>query len=130
MTTNRINNGTTATTPQLTNPLLAPKTDADKAKAAQQAAATGAVISAPVTSDAGDGKKPNYNVKISGDAKSRAEAHAKALSIARATPDVREDRVAALKKQVDEGTYKVDAGDIADGMLREAVKEHLANNER
>lgn len=59
----------------------------------------------------------------------RAKAHNKALEIARATPDIREDRVAALKKQIQDGTYKIDAGAIADAMAREAILDHLAETE-
>jgi negative regulator of flagellin synthesis FlgM len=53
----------------------------------------------------------------------------KAAAIARNTPDVREDRVTALKAQIDAGTYQVDSGKIADGMLREAIKDHIARND-
>ncbi|TWW11534.1 negative regulator of flagellin synthesis [Planctomyces bekefii] len=67
------------------------------------------------------------NVQISNAGKGRAEAYQKALDIARGTPDIREDRVAALKKQIQDGTYQVDSGKIADGMLREAIKDHLAD---
>lgn len=59
----------------------------------------------------------------------RARAHKKALEIARSTPDVREDKVAALKKQIQDGTYKIDAGAIADGMAREAILDHLAETQ-
>jgi negative regulator of flagellin synthesis FlgM len=59
----------------------------------------------------------------------RAKSYQKALEIARATPDVREDKVAALKKQIQDGTYKINAGGIADGMAREAIMEHLAETE-
>ena len=71
----------------------------------------------------------DYGVQISDSAKRRAEAHKKALNIARGTPDIREDRVASLKKQIDEGTYQIDSGKIADGMLREAIKDHLAESD-
>jgi flagellar biosynthesis anti-sigma factor FlgM len=73
--------------------------------------------------------KGNYDVNISSHAKDRAVAFQKALDIAKATPDIREDRVKALKEQIQNGTYKVDSGDIADAMLREAVKEHLAETD-
>jgi flagellar biosynthesis anti-sigma factor FlgM len=72
----------------------------------------------------------DYGVSISDSAKSRADGYRKALNIARDTPDIREDKVAALKKQIDEGSYQPDPGKIADGMLREAIKDHLADNER
>ncbi len=68
-------------------------------------------------------------VNISPAAKDRAAASMKARDIALSTPDIREDRVADLKAQIDAGTYKIDSGKIADGMMREAIKEHLALNE-
>jgi len=73
--------------------------------------------------------KANFDVNISEGARDRAEASAKALDIARNTPDVREDRVAMLKKQIEDGSYKIDSGKIADGMMREAIRDHLAETE-
>lgn len=82
------------------------------------------------------GLKPGANgtdtkgvdVTVSDKARMRAAEQKKAVDIAMKTPDVREDRVAALKSQIDAGTYKVDSGKIADGIVREAVKEHLASD--
>jgi negative regulator of flagellin synthesis FlgM len=74
-------------------------------------------------------KDGDYDVQISASGKGRAEAMQKAFEIAKATPNVREDRVAALKKQIDAGTYKVDSGAVADGMMREAIKDHLAETD-
>lgn len=73
--------------------------------------------------------KGNYDVNISNDAKTRAQAFQKAFDIAKSTPDIREDRVKDLKERIQNGTYQIDAGQIADAMLREAAKEHLALNE-
>ena len=39
------------------------------------------------------------------------------------TPDVRTEKVAALKKAIDEGIYQVKAEDIADKMLKEIIVE-------
>ena len=131
MTTSRVNNSS-INTPLMT-PLSSPKTEGEKAPEASAAAAAQAAANAaanmPPPSPAHRGVNA-ANVQISSGAKDRAEAYQKALDIARATPDVREDRVAELKKQIAEGTYKVDSGNIADGMMREAIKEHLANNDR
>jgi negative regulator of flagellin synthesis FlgM len=69
------------------------------------------------------------DVAISDAARQKSVDRQKALDIARDTPDIREDRVASLKAQIDAGTYKIDSGRIADGMLREAIKEHLALND-
>jgi len=97
--------------------------DAAKAK---DAGAIQKQASLPTPNDA---SKANFDVNISSGARSRAEASAKALEIARNTPDVREDRVAMLKKQIEEGNYKVDSGKVADGMMREAILDHLAETD-
>ena len=68
----------------------------------------------------------NWNVELSAKAREISEARAKAMDIARNTPDVREDRVAEIKKRIADGTYQVDAGAVADGMLREAIKDKLS----
>jgi negative regulator of flagellin synthesis FlgM len=39
------------------------------------------------------------------------------------TPEVRTEKVAALKKAIEDGTYKVKAEDIADKMVKEMVFE-------
>ena len=55
-----------------------------------------------------------------------AEAHKKAVDIARNTSDVRDDKVADFKRRIESGEYKADAGNIADGMMREAIRDELA----
>ena len=55
---------------------------------------------------------------------SKAKEFAKAQSVAQAAPDVREDRIAALKKRIAEGRYNVDPDKIADRM----VNEHLSDS--
>ncbi len=72
--------------------------------------------------------KGDFNVSLSPKAKEIAEARKKAVEIAKATPDIREDRVADLKKRIESGEYKADAGNIADGMMREAIRDELAKN--
>lgn len=39
----------------------------------------------------------------------------------KAIPDVREDKVAQLKEQIENGTYEIDAEKIADKMLKDAL---------
>ena len=39
-----------------------------------------------------------------------------------ATPQIREDRVAALRASIQNGSYQVDPGQIADAMLSEAAR--------
>ena len=40
-------------------------------------------------------------------------------------PDIREDKVAQLKEQVDNGTYEVDAEKVADKMLKDSLLNDL-----
>ncbi len=99
---------------------------AGKAKGAQGAAGIG---QADNTKKAKGGKvedNGDYNVNVSGKAKEMNDARLKALDIARNTPDVREDKVAELKKKIESGEYKVSSENIADGILREAIKDELA----
>jgi len=45
-------------------------------------------------------------------------------------PDIREEKVAELKKQIDQGTYKVDGEKIAFKMIKEFIlDEILLSNE-
>lgn len=71
--------------------------------------------------------KSGVNVQLSERAKMRSEQFKKAFDIAKATSPVREERVAELRRQIEEGTYKVDPGKIADGMLVEAAKDKVAS---
>ena len=45
--------------------------------------------------------------------------------ILRNTPDVREDRVALIKKKIESGEYSVEGKEVADQMLREFLLEDL-----
>lgn len=55
----------------------------------------------------------------------KAEDIEKIQDILRKIPDVREDRVAHLKKKITSGEYKVNGKDVADQMLREFLLEDL-----
>ncbi len=70
-----------------------------------------------------------YDVKLSEAGKKRAEALKTAFEAAKNSPDVREDLVAKYKALIASGEYKPEAGDIADGLMREAVREELAGRE-
>ncbi|MFW7377891.1 MAG: flagellar biosynthesis anti-sigma factor FlgM [Oligoflexus sp.] len=70
----------------------------------------------------------DYAINLSPEAVELAQAREKALSIAKSTSDVREDRIAALKEKIASGQYRVDSGKIADGMLMEAIRDELAKN--
>jgi len=47
------------------------------------------------------------------------------LQIVEELPDVRQDKVAKLRRQIEQGRYKVDAGRVADRILEEAIKDIL-----
>lgn len=47
------------------------------------------------------------------------------LQILEELPDVRQDKVAKLRKQVQQGSYQVDADRVADRILEEALKDIL-----
>ena len=70
----------------------------------------------------------NYGVELSDRARTRSAEHKKSFDIAKNTPDVREDKVCELKAKIQSGTYEVHSAKIADGMLREAIMEHLATD--
>lgn len=72
--------------------------------------------------------KDSVQVKLSDHSKRLSEDKAKAFALAKDTSPVREDRVAELKKQIQNGQYQINAGKIADGMLKEAIKESLARS--
>ncbi len=73
-------------------------------------------------------EKSDFNVAFSDKAREIAEARAKALEIAKNTPDIRENLVSDLKRRIASGEYKVEPENIADGMLREAIRDELSKN--
>ena len=81
-----------------------------------------------VVEKSGGDEKGDFNVSLSPKSREIAEARKLALGIAKNTPDIREDKVEEFKRRIDSGEYKADAGNIADGMLREAVRDELARN--
>ncbi|MCB9228060.1 MAG: flagellar biosynthesis anti-sigma factor FlgM [Deltaproteobacteria bacterium] len=76
-------------------------------------------------------RKPagGYQVNISPESVRRQEEQQKAYQIAQDTSPTREDRIEHLKHKISSGNYKIDSGKIADGILREAIREYLANHE-
>jgi len=71
-------------------------------------------------------KSADYSVGISSNAQEVKASHQRAFEIAKNTSPIRAERVAELKAQIQNGTYKIDSGKIADGMLREAIKDELS----
>ena len=55
----------------------------------------------------------------------KADCQLKILQIVQDTPDVRQDKVAKLRKQIEQGRYKVDADQVAERMLEEGLKDIL-----
>lgn len=106
------------------------KTEAGtKAKKGQKTGDVSNLVSNPSSSETKNSAAVDYDVSLSPRAREMAEARARAFEIAKNTSDVREDKVAALKAQIAEGKYQADPSKIADGMLREAIMERLAENE-
>lgn len=78
------------------------------------------------------GSKANENgvqVNLSAQARNRSEQLKTAFDIAKNTDPVRNERVEELKKKIANGTYQVESGQIADGMLMEAVKDELSSTQ-
>lgn len=71
----------------------------------------------------------DYKVSISDQSKNMELSKAKAFEVASATDPVRHDKVSVLKEKIAKGQYKVDSGRIADGMLKEAIRDHIAYSE-
>ncbi|MGE5856273.1 MAG: flagellar biosynthesis anti-sigma factor FlgM [Syntrophaceae bacterium] len=55
----------------------------------------------------------------------KADCQLKILQIVQDTPDVRQDKVAKLRKQIEQGCYKVDADRVAERMLEEWLQDIL-----
>lgn len=72
----------------------------------------------------------DYDVLLSDESKEKNAIFAKAFQIAKQTPDVREDKIADIKKRIAEGSYQVDSAKIADGIFKEAIRDHLAKESR
>ena len=70
--------------------------------------------------------KSGYSVSLSSESKSMNEMAKNAFKIAKEAPDVRESKVNKLKEMIKNGSYKVDSSKIADGILREEMKDHFA----
>lgn len=65
-----------------------------------------------------EGSSPSARAEISDKGKEFAKVHAAASS----APDVREERIAELKRRIAGGDYKVDSEAVADKM----IKEHMS----
>lgn len=104
--------------PSVANNIQSTQTsEADKAKSTARAEKLKAMKEAGKSPNAGaisDSAKPEISEK--------AKEFSKALSVASSAPDVREDKIAELKKRINEGRYEVDSKKVADKL----VDDHLA----
>jgi negative regulator of flagellin synthesis FlgM len=92
---------------------ISPLGGQDRLRAAAAAAALRASSASSVASPGASPRQPDA-VSISDKARSLAGAH-KAVANA---PDVREDRVSALKAAIADGTYSVDSRNLAAKLLK------------
>ncbi len=73
-------------------------------------------------------KNADYKVSVSKEASEKKKLMEQILEVVKSTPDVREEKVNKIKEMIKKGQYELDAGKIADGILREAVREKLATD--
>jgi negative regulator of flagellin synthesis FlgM len=85
-------------------------TQAHQTKKGEKAAEASTSARAAASGDA--------NTEIS----SKGKEFAKAKAVASEAPDVREEKIAALKARIAEGRYKIDADAIADRMVDDHLK--------
>lgn len=104
----------------VTTPLTSETAKSDRAAAAKIAASNYAKTAEkrpPMVSEAA-------NVQIS----QKARELNQAKKIVEDTPDIREDKVAKFKSMIASGEYKAEPSKIADGILKEAIREEMSKN--
>ena len=69
--------------------------------------------------EADDRSKPSSTDKVELSAESKEMQ--KIYEVLKSTPDVRAEKVSELKKQVQEGSYQVDSGAVAEKMIKESL---------
>lgn len=65
------------------------------------------------------GEKEGDTVALSAQAKQIQAAS----QLVKSMPDVREELVASIRQQIETGTYRIDAGEIAAAMLKEVLSD-------
>jgi len=55
----------------------------------------------------------------------RAKEMQEAMKILETLPDVREEKVAQIRQQIEEGSYEIDGKKIAEKMIKESVMNNL-----
>jgi negative regulator of flagellin synthesis FlgM len=58
----------------------------------------------------------------------KARLMQKAADVAHGSPDVRKDKVAALKKNIQNGTYQVNSGAVAEKLIEEHLQTDFGKN--
>lgn len=66
-----------------------------------------------------DRSKPSSTDKVELSAESKEMQ--KIYEVLKSTPDVRAEKVSELKKQVQEGSYQVDSGAVAEKMIKDSL---------
>jgi negative regulator of flagellin synthesis FlgM len=84
-----------------------------------QASKANLVDTPPISREAKTSSVPADKVEISSQSRDLKKIH----DILAETPDVRSERVAALKKAVEAGQYQVSAENIAQKMIRDIIVE-------
>ena len=69
--------------------------------------------------EADDRSKPSSTDKVELSAESKEMQ--KIYEVLKSTPDVRAEKVSELKKQVQEGSYQVDSGAVAEKMIKDSL---------
>lgn len=91
-----------------------------------QSSETSSSKKASRSSAASESASANRSSKLSDSYKAelsdRAREMSRAKEVANSAPDVREDRVAALKRKIADGSYRVDADAIAEKMFDDHLK--------
>ena len=109
-------------TPTVGTPAGNPKTQGTSATGGAKAISPAAAQYAK-QAQVSPGASPAAQVQIS----SRAKEMNQARKIAEDTPPIREDKVAFFKDKIAKGDYTPSSEKIADGIVREAIKDHLSS---
>ena len=104
------------------NPSPAPHT-IDKSKTAERAKAGKDNIDP--FSQTHESAHPGANIDIS----DNARLLQRASDVVRSTPDVRQEKVAALKKSIADGSYKVDSAAVAEKLVDEHLQTDFGKNQ-
>lgn len=100
------------------HPSIAQETAVDKTKA------KGNSLASPLTRTETGASSEGTSVEIS----ERAQLLKTANEIVHQTPDVRKDRVESLKRQIAEGSYRVDADKLAERILEDHLGTDFGKN--